>query len=129
MGGASDAPDDLAVIRRISHSLNDLAASIHDLNVEKGWHDEPRSCGDFCALIHTEVSEVLEHFREHGYANVKALDFDAKGKPVGIPIELADIIIRVLDYAAHIGAPVGEAVFVKYLYNRTRPHRHGGKHL
>lgn len=123
------APDDLVVIRRIAHSMNDIAQAIHASNVEKGWHDEPRSFGDFTSLFHSELSEALEWYRKHGYKNVESLAFSESGKPEGIAVEMADTIIRILDFCAYVNAPIGEALFVKYLYNRSRPHRHGGKLL
>lgn len=50
-------------------------------------------------------------------------------KPCGIPIELADIVIRVADFAKKHGIDLVEAIQIKADYNRTRPHRHGGKKL
>ena len=49
------------------------------------------------------------------------------GKPEGIPIELADVIIRVLDYCGYAGIDIDAAISQKHEYNRTRPYRHGGK--
>lgn len=50
-------------------------------------------------------------------------------KPCGIPIELADIVIRVAHFAKKHGIDLVEAIQIKADYNRTRPHRHGGKAL
>lgn len=47
--------------------------------------------------------------------------------PVGVPSELADIIIRVLDLAAAYGIDIGKAVVSKMEYNKSRPEKHGGK--
>lgn len=55
------------------------------------------------------------------------LGYDAK--PVGIPSEMADIIIRVLDICGFYGIDIEQAVRVKMAYNDTRPYRHGGKVL
>lgn len=49
------------------------------------------------------------------------------GKPEGIPIELADVIIRVLDYCGYAGIDIDAAISQKHEYNKTRPYRHGGK--
>lgn len=46
-------------------------------------------------------------------------------KPEGIPSELADVIIRALDIAAHLDIDIEKAVAEKMAYNRTRPKRHG----
>lgn len=48
-------------------------------------------------------------------------------KPEGIPTELADIIIRVLDVCAYLGIDIEDAIADKMNYNEHRPHRHGGK--
>jgi hypothetical protein len=48
-------------------------------------------------------------------------------KPVGLPSELADIIIRTLDLAAFLGIDMDKAIVEKLTYNATRPHKHGGK--
>jgi NTP pyrophosphatase (non-canonical NTP hydrolase) len=50
-------------------------------------------------------------------------------KPEGIPAELADCIIRILDYCGKEGIDIEEAVKIKHQYNKTRPYRHGGKKI
>lgn len=49
------------------------------------------------------------------------------GKPEGIPIELADVIIRIFDYCGYAGIDIDAAITQKHEYNKTRPYRHGGK--
>ena len=41
--------------------------------------------------------------------------------------ELADVIIRVLDYCAYAGIDIENVLEVKHEYNKSRPYRHGGK--
>lgn len=48
-------------------------------------------------------------------------------KPEGIPTELADIIIRVLDICGANNIDIQGALDEKMEYNMTRPYRHGGK--
>ena len=47
----------------------------------------------------------------------------------GIAVELADCIIRILDWAGHEGVDLDSIIREKMDYNRTRPYRHGGKVL
>lgn len=54
---------------------------------------------------------------------------DPTWKPVGIPSELADIVIRVFDAAGRYGIDLEKAINEKMAYNATRPQRHGGKVL
>jgi hypothetical protein len=55
----------------------------------------------------------------------RVLGYDVK--PIGLPSELADIIIRVLDLAASLDIDMDKAVIEKMQHNATRPARHGGK--
>lgn len=115
-------------------SLNTLRDEIHENAAAKGWHDEGPQDDRFptlLCLVHAEVSEALEDYRD-GYP-IETFRFrtvlatGAEGKPVGIPSELADIIIRVLDICGLYGIDIEAAVRAKMAYNATRPHRHGGK--
>ena len=104
--------------------LNELAKEVHETAVEKGWWKEGRSFGDIIALIHCELSEAMEEYRDGMmYSNILTKD----GKPKGIPIELADVIIRILDFCGYTKINIDAAITAKIKYNKTRPYRHGGK--
>lgn len=111
--------------------------------------------GERIALIHSELSEALEAYRERGTvpgglewyewdttgyegaldsANFESFieDREAAGvvpKPCGIPSELADAVIRILDLCENEGINLERAIEEKMAYNDTRSHRHGGKKL
>ncbi len=76
-------------------------------------------------LMHSEISEALEEYRKP-FGNIQQITLN-QGKPVGFPIELADLLIRVFDTAAAFEINLAEAIRIKMEYNRTRPHRHGDK--
>lgn len=48
-------------------------------------------------------------------------------KPEGVPSELADTIIRTLDFCYTEGIPMAGMILEKLAFNRTRGHKHGGK--
>ena len=93
---------------------------------QKGWLNDNRTFGDHIALMHSELSEALEEFR-----NGRAVDeiyFNGE-KPEGIPVELADVIIRIAMLAGQHNIDLEEALYTKGLYNATRSFRHGGKKI
>lgn len=105
--------------------INEVAKEIHENAVARGWWDEERGFPEVLALIHSEVSEALEEYRNgHGATEIY---FGDNGKPEGIPTELADVIIRVLDYCGYAGIDIDAAISQKHEYNKSRPYRHGGK--
>ena len=97
---------------------------IHETAKEKGWWDKPRSVGDCIALMHSELSEALEEHR-NGNDRIRI----ENDKPEGLPIELADVIIRILDFAERHDIDMEDAITKKMNYNASRPYRHGGKVL
>lgn len=105
--------------------LNDIAHLAHENAKLKGWWDDERNVPELLALVHSEVSEALEDYRDGRPLNEVLIN--REGKPVGFPTELADVIIRIADLAGRYGIDLDAAVEAKMRYNATRPHRHGGK--
>lgn len=106
-------------------SLNKMAKEIHQNAVDHGFYEGgTRSFGEIVALCHSELSEALEEHRSG-----QPLEYVSAGKPEGIAVEMADCIIRILDWAGFVGADIDGAIERKCAYNRTRPYRHGGKRM
>ncbi len=108
--------------------LNDLARAIHQNAVDHGWWDKDRNFAEVIALCHSELSEALEEYR-NGQPPVyypQATDA-ARGKPEGQAVELADCIIRILDYCGRAGLDMDAILREKHEYNKGRPYRHGHK--
>ena len=96
--------------------ITKMANEIHSTAKAHGWWEGNRSFGDLIALMHSELSEALEAYREGRH--------DA-----AIAVEFADVIIRVLDASVGLGYDIEAIVLEKMKYNKTRPYRHGGKKL
>lgn len=115
--------------------LNDLAQTIHETSLSKGFWDkvydhrflgkkrpEPKKDIDFMlaklALVHSEVSEVLEAMR-------KQMDEEK------VVEEIADVLIRLLDFyqgaktCGWVTSSLDEVYEKKMAKNKERPKMHG----
>ena len=108
-----------------------LVRDAYEIARQKGWWDQERDIPHCLALIHSEVSEALEEYREYGVGglgkNTGRRYVQIGQKPEGFVHELADIIIRVADLAGHLNVDLSRAVKEKMDYNATREYRHGNK--
>ena len=72
-------------------------------------------------LIVTELAEAMEAYRDGDAESEKIPGFSK------LEEELADAIIRILDFAGGETLDIENALRAKMIYNEGRPYRHGGK--
>lgn len=99
-------------------NLNELSSQVHAANIN-WWRDihtgQPiqRNKGELLALIHSEISEALEGER-------KNLMDDKLPHRKMAEVELADALIRILDYCGGFGYDLQGAFEEKMRYNAQR---------
>lgn len=103
------------------YGLDVLSAILHETAIEKGFWNNPKNFdvfGNKLALVHSEVTEVLEAIRKN------------KGSEE-IVEEMVDILIRTLDLyasmrnAGFVSHSLDETLFKKMEINKARPALHG----
>lgn len=104
-------------------TLNEMMDEVYQFECDKGWQPNNNRFLESLALLHSEISEALEAYREIG------LDRRITHKPDDVPSELIDVFIRLLStwHQFMVGYDMEEEYEVKMAYNRNRPYRHGGK--
>ena len=115
--GTSPTPP---VNKLIHEAFRTLTHAVHANAVEHGWWEEDRGTEPLL-LMHAEISEAVEALRE-GNPESKKIPGHSH-----VAEELADVIIRVLDYCGKNNINIGAAITAKHEFNRSRPYRHGGK--
>ena len=135
-------------------TISELQKRIGEINTANGWRDDepgfdydtlpPRIKAKLMiaelALIDTETSEAIEELRngsavgetyymyDDGEDKAPPLNPDGSPrKPEGVPSELADVVIRALDFADKYSIDLEAMIEEKLTYNQSRGYRHGGK--
>jgi NTP pyrophosphatase (non-canonical NTP hydrolase) len=126
-------------------TIADLQARVHKIAQDKGWWEAERSVGDLIALMHSELTEALEEYREgrgpgEVYYTCQELDGDGRvvrklvaesraeippgtlARPEGVAVQLGDCVIRILDFCAHLGTDLESLLEQKVAYNERYPY-------
>jgi NTP pyrophosphatase (non-canonical NTP hydrolase) len=105
----------------------ELSKHVAMLDVENVESNEPFAATArrtaMLGLMHTEITEAADELM-----NGRTY-FIQNGKPEGEAAELADVVIRVFDYAGAFNLDLAQAILDKMKYNEGREHMHGGKKL
>lgn len=86
---------------------------IHEYAISKDWWINDRPIPELLCLLHSEVSEALEAYRNNNDQNFRE--------------ELADVAIRLFDMCEGLKINLEEEITIKHGKNLLRSVRHGNK--
>lgn len=118
--------------RQKLEGIERLTIEIRERNIKLGWRHPENTFGDYIALLHSEVTEMVEAYRDYRLADAtkppepiyrdeeipkvrKSDTYATKRvvvgyrlpKPEGVGSEIADVIIRLLDMCDVFGLVIG----------------------
>jgi NTP pyrophosphatase (non-canonical NTP hydrolase) len=117
------ASEDADFLQALAASINPLtgepaiANRLSDISSKIREHND----GELIALMHSELSEALEGHRHGNPPSDHIPEFSA------LEEEMADVIIRIMDYSEKRKLNVAVAIIAKLAFNAGRGSKHGGK--
>lgn len=104
----------------MQNEINKLRDLCYQQSYEAGWHTDfetgellDRNRAEMICLMHSELSEAMEGERKG------LMDDHLPNRPMA-EVEMADAVIRIMDYCGRFGYDIGGAIVEKMEYNKNR---------
>ena len=107
---------------KLSEVLTQFSKEVFENNVAHGFWEgavDSYNKSEKLMLMVTELAEACEGLRHGNPPDDKLTQFSSDA------VELADCVIRILDYCAAYGIDIGAVIEAKHKYNVSRPYKHG----
>lgn len=105
---------------QIKSDIDYVMEICHGVAKDSGWWNDPetgaeivRNDGELICLMHSELSEAMEGLRKN------KMDDHLTGR-LNVEVELADCMIRIMDFAGAYSYDLGGAIADKLYYNVNR---------
>jgi NTP pyrophosphatase (non-canonical NTP hydrolase) len=102
-------------------NVREMQELVHRGAVEHGFWDTDRNRSEMMMLIVSEIGEACEALR-HGDP-----PSDHIPRHSGVAEEMADAVIRILDYCGGTGIDLEQVILDKMAFNQGRERLHGKK--
>lgn len=100
--------------------INKLRDTCFQASLDAGWHTDiqtgelkDRNKAEMICLMHSELSEAMEGERKN------LMDDHLVHRKMA-EVEMADAVIRIMDYCGRFGYDIGGAIVEKLAYNANR---------
>lgn len=104
----------------MKEQINELRDTCYKASFDAGWHTDlatgelkDRNKAEMICLMHSELSEAMEGERKN------LMDDHLPTRPMA-EVEMADTVIRIMDYCGRFGYDIGGAIVEKLAYNANR---------
>ena len=104
----------------IVQAVNELRDVCFTASLDAGWHTNietgeliDRNKAEMICLMHSELSEAMEGVRKN------LMDDKLPHRPM-VEAEMADCVIRIMDYCGRFGHDIGGAIMEKIQFNKNR---------
>lgn len=100
-------------------AFKEVQKEAHFSAFKKGFWEKVPETGTSLMLVVSELGEACEAYRHGNPPSEKIKAFSH------VEEELADVVIRLMDFCEYHKLDLSGAMIAKMEYNQSRPHKHG----